>query len=174
MTDSKSSTGDEQKVSDDDWAAAMGEQASTTPGADETETAWAEAMTEQKSDTGAAPDKSAPDRAVAGQATSAEARVFQPLQGDDDNTAPRELDMIMDIPVTLSVELGQTRLSISELLDLAKGSIVELDGLAGEPMDILINGYLIAQGEVVVVDDKYGIRITEIVTRAERINKLNR
>jgi flagellar motor switch protein FliN/FliY len=82
--------------------------------------------------------------------------------------------MIMEIPVTLSVELGQTRLTIRELLDLAQGSVVELDGLAGEPMSILVNGYLIAQGEVVVVDEKYGIRITEIVTRSERIHKLNK
>jgi len=174
MTDPKSNPGDEQNVSDDDWAAAMGEQASATPSADDTEAAWAEAMTEQKSDTGTAPDKSRHSGGATAQATSADAQVFKPLQGDDDAGAPRELDMILDIPVTLSVELGQTRLSIRELLDLAKGSIVELDGLAGEPMDILINGYLIAQGEVVVVDDKYGIRITEIITRAERINKLHR
>lgn len=80
----------------------------------------------------------------------------------------------MDIPVRLSVELGRTRITIKQLLDLAQGSVVELDGLAGEPMDILINGYLIAQGEVVVLDDKYGIRITEIVTPAERVQKLNR
>ena len=65
-------------------------------------------------------------------------------------------------------------LRFRELLDLAQGSVVELDGLAGEPMSILVNGYLIAQGEVVVVDEKYGIRITEIVTRSERIHKLNK
>lgn len=85
-----------------------------------------------------------------------------------------DLDLIMDIPVKLSVELGRTRITIKQLLELAQGSVVELDGLAGEPMDILINGYLIAQGEVVVLDDKYGIRITEIVTPSERVQKLNR
>ncbi|MES1923777.1 flagellar motor switch protein FliN [Salinisphaera sp. T31B1] len=166
MTDDKSRSGEDSPVSADDWAAAMGEQATSGQAGDQTQAAWAEAMAEQA-------DQAA-EASHTARATSAEARVFKPLQGDDETPAPRELDMIMDIPVTLSVELGQTRLTIRELLDLAKGSIVELDGLAGEPMDILINGYLIAQGEVVVVDDKYGIRITEIVTRSERINKLNR
>ncbi len=84
------------------------------------------------------------------------------------------LDVILDVPVTLSLEVGRTRLPIRSLLQLNQGSVVELDGLAGDPMDILINGYLVAQGEVVVVDDKYGIRITEIITPSERIQKLNR
>lgn len=101
-------------------------------------------------------------------------QVFKPLQDNAQRAAANELDIIMDIPVRLSVELGRTRITIKQLLDLAQGSVVELDGLAGEPMDILINGYLIAQGEVVVLDDKYGIRITEIVTPAERVQKLNR
>ncbi|RWU09608.1 flagellar motor switch protein FliN [Pseudidiomarina gelatinasegens] len=100
--------------------------------------------------------------------------VFKPLDSAVDASAMNELDIIMDIPVKLSVELGRTRITIKQLLELAQGSVVELDGLAGEPMDILINGYLIAQGEVVVLDDKYGIRITEIVTPSERVQKLNR
>ncbi|MCL5254611.1 MAG: flagellar motor switch protein FliN [Gammaproteobacteria bacterium] len=101
--------------------------------------------------------------------------VFKPLESNAPNSGvAHDLDIIMDIPVRLSVELGRTRITIKQLLDLAQGSVVELDGLAGEPMDILINGYLIAQGEVVVLDDKYGIRITEIVTPAERVQKLNR
>lgn len=100
--------------------------------------------------------------------------VFKPLDNAVETTARNELDIIMDIPVKLSVELGRTRITIKQLLELAQGSVVELDGLAGEPMDILINGYLIAQGEVVVLDDKYGIRITEIVTPSERVQKLNR
>ncbi|CAB0151046.1 Flagellar motor switch protein FliN [Pseudidiomarina piscicola] len=95
-------------------------------------------------------------------------------QGSATDAAANDLDMIMDIPVKLSVELGRTQVTIKQLLELAQGSVVELDGLAGEPMDIHINGYLIAQGEVVVLDDKYGIRITEIVTPAERVQKLNR
>ncbi|TDR56107.1 flagellar motor switch protein FliN/FliY [Halomonas ventosae] len=101
-------------------------------------------------------------------------QVFRPLQRDAAKGAVRDLDMIMDIPVRLTVELGRTRVTIKQLLELAQGSVIELDGLAGEPMDILINDYLIAQGEVVVVDDRYGIRITEIITPSERVQKLNR
>lgn len=99
--------------------------------------------------------------------------IFQPLD-DKSGAAPvRDLEMIMDIPVRLSVELGRTRLTIKELLELAQGSVVELDGLPGEPMDILINGYLIARGEVVVVEDRFGIRVTEIITPSERLHRLN-
>lgn len=107
-------------------------------------------------------------------AQSASDQVFKPLENSSRAGAANDLDIIMDIPVKLSVELGRTRVTIKQLLELAQGSVVGLDGLAGEPMDIMINGYLIAQGEVVVLDDKYGIRITEIVTPAERVQKLNR
>lgn len=85
-----------------------------------------------------------------------------------------DIDFILDIPVQLSVELGRTKIAIKNLLQLAQGSVVELDGLAGEPMDVLVNGCLIAQGEVVVVNDKFGIRLTDIITPAERIRKINR
>ncbi|MDR1463337.1 MAG: flagellar motor switch protein FliN [Azoarcus sp.] len=84
-----------------------------------------------------------------------------------------DFDMILDIPVQITVELGRTKLSIRNLLQLAHGSVVELDGLAGEPMDVLVNGTLIAQGEVVVVNDKFGIRLTDIITPAERIRKIH-
>ncbi|WP_241646743.1 flagellar motor switch protein FliN [Rosenbergiella metrosideri] len=95
-------------------------------------------------------------------------------------TAPEPLDplqdinLIMDIPIQLTVELGRTRMTIKELLRLTQGSIVPLEGLAGEPLDILINHYLIAQGEVVVVNDKYGVRITDIITPSERMRRLSR
>lgn len=85
-----------------------------------------------------------------------------------------DIDFILDIPVQLTVELGRTKISIKNLLQLAQGSVVELAGMAGEPMDILVNGYLIAQGEVVVVNDKFGIRVTDIISPADRIRKLNR
>jgi flagellar motor switch protein FliN/FliY len=88
--------------------------------------------------------------------------------------ATSDLDLILDIPVQLTVELGRTKIPIRHILQLAQGSVVELDGLAGEPMDVLVNGCLIAQGEVVVVNDKFGIRLTDIVTPAERVRKLNR
>lgn len=83
------------------------------------------------------------------------------------------IGMILDIPVQVTVELGRTRLPIRNLLQLAQGSVVELDGLAGEPMDVLVNGCLIAQGEVVVVNDKFGIRLTDIITPAERMRRLS-
>ena len=86
----------------------------------------------------------------------------------------KEIDFILDIPVVLTVELGRTKITIKNLLQLAQGSVVELDGLAGEPMDVLVNGCLIAQGEVVVVNDKFGVRLTDIITPAERIRKLNK
>lgn len=107
-------------------------------------------------------------------AGSAGNQIFKPLESSAGEGSMRDLEMIMDIPVKLTVELGRTRITIKQLLELAQGSVIELDGLAGEPMDILINGYLIAQGEVVVVDDNYGIRITEIITPSERVQKLNR
>jgi len=90
------------------------------------------------------------------------------------SATPNDIDMILDIPVQLTVELGRTKIAIKNLLQLAQGSVVELDGLAGEPMDVFVNGCLIAQGEVVVVNDKFGIRLTDIITPSERIRKLKR
>ena len=86
----------------------------------------------------------------------------------------QDLDLILDIPVTLTVELGRTRIPIKHILQLAQGSVIELDALAGEPMDVLVNGCLIAQGEVVVVNEKFGIRLTDIVTPSERMRRLHK
>ncbi|NML32044.1 flagellar motor switch protein FliN [Paraburkholderia antibiotica] len=102
------------------------------------------------------------------------AGVFQPLSKVEPTATRNDIDMILDIPVQMTVELGRTKIAIRNLLQLAQGSVVELDGLAGEPMDVLVNGCLIAQGEVVVVNDKFGIRLTDIITPSERIRKLNR
>lgn len=123
---------------------------------------WAAAMNEQ----------TAPPPA----ATAAPlANIFEPLSGEAAKAgAMQGFDMIMDIPVSLGVELGRTKISIRNLLQLAHGSVVELDGLAGQPMDVLVNGTLIAQGEVVVVNEKFGIRLTDIITPAERMKRLNR
>ena len=88
--------------------------------------------------------------------------------------AGNDLSMILDIPVQLTVELGRTRIPIKQILQLAQGSVVELETMAGEPMDVLVNGYLIAQGEVVVVNEKFGIRLTDIVTPSERMRRLSR
>ena len=120
---------------------------------------WASALAEQN-------DNSAVNATTAG--------VFQPLSKVEPNTTRNDIDMILDIPVQMTVELGRTKIAIRNLLQLAQGSVVELDGLAGEPMDVLVNGCLIAQGEVVVVNDKFGIRLTDIITPSERIRKLNR
>lgn len=83
------------------------------------------------------------------------------------------LDLILDIPVTLSVEIGRTDIQIRNLLQLNQGSVVELDRLAGEPMDVFVNGSLVAHGEVVVVNDKFGVRLTDVVSPAERVKKIN-
>jgi len=159
MTDPNSP---EQSGLDADWASAMAEQSASAPPAAEDDP-WAAAFAEQAATT-----------PPASSVKSAGESVFKPLDKGAGATGMRDLEMIMDIPVKLSVELGRTRITIKQLLELAQGSVIELDGLAGEPMDILINGYLIAQGEVVVVEDKYGIRITEIITPSERVQKLNR
>jgi len=82
------------------------------------------------------------------------------------------LDVILDIPVTISMEIGRTELPINSLLQLNQGSVVELDRLAGEPMDVLVNGMLIAHGEVVVVNEKFGIRLTDVISPSERVKKL--
>jgi flagellar motor switch protein FliN len=121
---------------------------------------WASALAEQNG------NDTPPGTAAAG--------VFQPLSKVAAPTTRNDIDMILDIPVQMTVELGRTKIAIRNLLQLAQGSVVELDGLAGEPMDVLVNGLLIAQGEVVVVNDKFGIRLTDIITPSERIRKLNR
>ena len=116
--------------------------------------------------------------AAVSDADAASPPVFEQFHSNQNNQKQPEgrndIDMIMDIPVQLTVQLGRTKIAIKNLLQLAQGSVVELDGLAGEPMDVLVNGYLIAQGEVVVVNEKFGIRLTDIITPSERIRKLSR
>lgn len=153
----------------DDWAAALAEQtAATQPQTDDSENASAQsdpASEQAQTDT----TEQGLDPNLARPATD---QVFQPLSSETTGVGS-DIDMIMDIPVQLTVELGRTKLTIKNILQLGQGSIVELDGLAGEPMDIFVNGYLIAQGEVVVVDDKYGIRLTDIITPSDRLHRLN-
>lgn len=188
MTDPTQDPSKDDAPSDEiDWAAAMAEQAAGTQsnqaeGLAEAADDWASALAEQTAaetakqleEERAAPAAEAPAQA-GGKATAASAapatNVFRPLV-DNASDANSDIEMIMDIPVQLTVELGRTRLTIRNILQLGQGSVVELDGLAGEPMDIFVNGYLIAQGEVVVVDEKYGIRVTDIITPADRINRL--
>jgi flagellar motor switch protein FliN len=115
------------------------------------------------------------EQAASSAPAAAGAQIFEQFTAQDAKAPQRtDLDMILDIPVQLVVQLGRTKIAIKSLLQLAQGSVVELDGLAGEPMDVLVNGCLIAQGEVVVVNDKFGIRLTDVITPSERIRKLNR
>jgi flagellar motor switch protein FliN/FliY len=102
------------------------------------------------------------------------AALFPQLSGARTIQTSNEIDMILDIPVQLTVELGRTRIPIKHILQLAQGSVIELDAMAGDPMDVLVNGCLIAQGEVVVVNDRFGIRLTDIVTPSERLRRMNR
>ncbi len=147
-TDSPAAQGDQDALADE-WAAALAEQKPQAEGL-----------------------SGAVD--VADRVESA-SHVFPQLSGQSGNgQARQDIDMILDIPVQLTVELGRTRIPIKHILQLAQGSVIELDALAGEPMDVLVNGCLIAQGEVVVVNDKFGIRLTDIVTPSERVRRLNR
>ncbi len=122
---------------------------------------WAAALEEQE-----------PGVEAAG--ASAQAAQFEQLHADADGAAGGDvkIDAILDVPVTIAMEIGRSRINIRNLLQLNQGSVVELDRLAGEPMDVLVNGTLIAQGEVVVVNEKFGIRLTDIVSPADRVKKL--
>lgn len=144
----------DQEVADE-WASALEEQA---PGEEQLpeEDPWAAALEEQADSEKANP---------------------APITQLDDDAKPRahselDLDMVLDIPVTISMEIGRSKINIRNLLQLSQGSVVELDRLAGEPMDVLVNETLIAHGEVVVVNDKFGIRLTDVISAEERIKKL--
>ncbi|MDD2880978.1 MAG: flagellar motor switch protein FliN [Rhodoferax sp.] len=126
---------------------------------------WAEALLEQKTaDEG--PAEPAPGGVLSGDTNRA-------YSGGNDAQI-NDINRVLDIPVLLSVELGRTKVPIKHILQLGQGSVVELDALAGEPMDVLVNGYLIAQGEVVVVNDKFGIRLTDVVTPSERLRRVSK
>ena len=109
-----------------------------------------------------------------GDELSTQGVIFETLSPQQTEEQKQDINLILDIPIALSVELGRTKMAIKDLLNLTQGSVIALDGLAGEPLDILINGYLIAQGEIVVVGDNYGIRITDIITPSERVRRLSR
>lgn len=142
----------------DDWAAAMAEQG-TADGAEGSDADWGDALAEQAS--------------AEKQKGMVKPQLDQ-LEEDEGGQTIEDasLDVILDIPVNISLEVGSTKISIRNLLKLNQGSVVELDRLAGEPLDVLVNGTLIAHAEVVVVNEKYGIRLTDIISAAERIKKL--
>lgn len=139
----------------DDWAAAMSEQA-------DAEADWGDAMKEQ-----AASGKGGDSYAAADFPNLDDVKERIPANADE-----VKLDVILDVPVTVSLEIGRTKINIRNLLQLNQGSVVELDRFAGEPMDVLVNGTLVAHGEVVVVNDKFGIRLTDIISPSERVRKL--
>jgi flagellar motor switch protein FliN/FliY len=140
----------ELDLGDDDWAAALSEQANV----ENTEAAKSgntEAVTELSTD------------------------IFKELtQSNTDDADHTDIEFILDIPVQLTVELGRTKITIKNLVQLTQGSVIELNGLAGEPLDVLVNGCLIAHGEVVVVNDKFGIRLIDIANPAERLQRINK
>lgn len=123
---------------------------------------WAEALAQQTSD---GFDNSALD---------AQPATLESFDEDAEITQEekKKLEGILDIPVTISMEVGRSKINIRNLLQLNQGSVVELDRVAGEPLDVLVNGTLIAHGEVVVVNDKFGIRLTDVISQTERIKKL--
>ncbi|WP_363322429.1 flagellar motor switch protein FliN [uncultured Gilliamella sp.] len=100
--------------------------------------------------------------------------IFETLSPQQTDDKKQDINLILDVPVSMSVELGRTKMAIKDLLNLTQGTVIALEGFAGEPLDILINGYLIAQGEIVVVGDNYGVRITDIITPSERVRRLSR
>jgi flagellar motor switch protein FliN/FliY len=152
----------EQDAMAAEWEAALAQQATTGAATDDAFAAASQSAGSASEVTNAAPQMT--PAAFANFASS-------PAAG---NPAGNDINMILDIPVQLTVELGRTRIPIKNILQLAQGSVVELDAMAGEPMDVLVNGFLIAQGEVVVVNDKFGIRLTDIVTPSERMRRLSR
>ena len=132
---------------------------------------WAEAMAEA----GAGGDENADTEAAetpAEDVAQAELETLEDTGTHSEGDDEINLDVILDVPVTVSMEIGHTKMNIRNLLQLNQGSVVELDRLAGEPLDVLVNGTLIAHGEVVVVNEKFGIRLTDIISPSERVRKL--
>ncbi|EAR60571.1 flagellar motor switch protein FliN [Neptuniibacter caesariensis] len=138
---------EDQQALADEWAAAMEEQGDTEESVD-------------------------PDELLAATGVTGDSVELDELQDEGTPVSDPKLDVILDIPVTLSMEVGQTDIPISNLLQLNQGSVIELDRVAGEPLDVMVNGTLIAHGEVVVVNDRYGIRLTDVISPQERIKRL--
>ncbi|CAE6908543.1 flagellar motor switch protein FliN [Pseudomonas marincola] len=156
MADENQTTSAEEQALADEWAAALAES-----GDDDANQADIDAML---ADTAKPAAPRAPMEEFAGGAAPSNSTLTN-LEGPN-------LDVILDIPVSISMEVGNTDITIRNLLQLNQGSVIELDRLAGEPLDVLVNGTLIAHGEVVVVNEKFGIRLTDVISPSERIKKL--
>jgi flagellar motor switch protein FliN/FliY len=148
----KSAETSAESTEEDPWAGAMEEQATA-----EADDPWAGAMEEQA-------DKEAKAEAI-------DLEQFD-VNGGQVKIIDPDLEIILDVPVSISMEVGSTSITIRNLLQLNQGSVIELDRLAGEPLDVLVNGTLIAHGEVVVINEKFGIRMTDVISPAERIKNL--
>ena len=162
---------DDQTMSEDEklaaeWEAAMGESGAES---DSTEDDWDAAMAEAAG----ADNNSNKESDIKNNVRAAPMEEFGSDSVNTSKTSP-DLDVIMDIPVTISMEVGNTMIPIRNLLQLNQGSVIELDRLAGEPLDVLVNGTLIAHGEVVMVNDKFGIRLTDVMSPGERIKRLQK
>ncbi|UQB41680.1 flagellar motor switch protein FliN [Thiomicrospira microaerophila] len=149
----------------DAWGDALKEQADaeSAEGSEAEEDPWAAALNEQAE----VESKSASDEKL-----DAKTAAFEELNYSKGDGNRVDLDVLLDIPVTLQLEIGRTRVPIRSLLSYTQGSVIEMDRLAGEPLDLLVNGTLIAHGEVVVVNDKFGVRLTDVISPQERIKKL--
>ena len=157
MADENEGTSPEEQALADEWAAALAEAGDDAAGQDDIDALMSQG----------APAAPAAPRMAMEEFGAAPKPGNGPVSLDGPN-----LDVILDIPVSISMEVGSTEISIRNLLQLNQGSVVELDRLAGEPLDVLVNGTLIAHGEVVVVNEKFGIRLTDVISPSERIKKL--
>lgn len=146
------------EIEEDPWAAALAEQADASDAPADDEDPWAAALNEQ-----------AESEAQGVPAASGANAISSTYLDKKDKV---DLDVVMDVPVTLALEIGRASVTIRNLLSYTQGSVIELERLAGEPLDVLVNGTLIAHGEVVVVNDKFGVRLTDVVSPIERIKKL--
>lgn len=162
---------DDQELSEDEKLAAEWEAAMEESGdeGESVEDEWAAAMAEAETET------SGEEESAADNVRTAPMEEFEEVAQASQGTGPApDLDVILDIPVTISMEVGNTQIPIRNLLQLNQGSVIELDRLAGEPLDVLVNGTLIAHGEVVMVNEKFGIRLTDVISPGERIKRLQK
>lgn len=161
---------EDQEALGDDWEAALAEQ----QGDDDAAEDGASGRAGGGGGRGRSREPGDGDRGRGRRTPDAEPADLDALESEGEVPADEDvnLDVILDIPVTLSMEIGRTRINIRNLLQLNQGSVVELDRLAGEPMDVLVNGTLVAHGEVVVVNERFGIRLTDVVSPSERVKKL--
>jgi len=150
---------EDDEVVGDDWAEAMQEQTDSEAGGDAD---WGDALKEQGD----------AENLESAQFNELEEGVAPSVEQVDISPEELKLDVILDVPVTVSMEIGRTQVNIRNLLQLNQGSVIELDRFAGEPMDVLVNGTLIAHGEVVVVNEKFGIRLTDVISPSDRVKKL--